>query len=216
MTNEKLTAIQVPSNPAAAPVGGDDSGSVWRRLLIMRAMGFVPWSGMNVACGVVNVDWKIFWLTTAAGSASWSYVTASVGNILSRLAIPPGALEGGSSSAEMIDGESLTSLLRDPVLIAKLVFLSGLTLIPVVLKKRNAPPADNAYATETRLTDAGSSSPMSPTSPLVRSLTRFTPTPAAFDLLSFGRTAVRQGGRVIVGTARGTANAERRVLGITG
>jgi hypothetical protein len=52
--------------------------SVWRRLLIMRAMGIVPWSGMNVACGVVGVDYMTFLLTTAAGSASWSYVTASV------------------------------------------------------------------------------------------------------------------------------------------
>ncbi len=58
--------------------------SVWRRLLVMRAMGIVPWSGMNVACGVVGVDVLTFLLTTAAGSASWSYVTASV-SLLGRL-----------------------------------------------------------------------------------------------------------------------------------
>jgi hypothetical protein len=217
--NEKITAVQLSSDPAAPPVGGQSpSGSVWRRLLIMRAMGFVPWSGMNVACGVVNVDWKVFWLTTAAGSASWSYVTASVGNILSRLAIPPAALESGAGGAgEMIDGESLTSLLRDPVLIAKLVFLSGLTLLPVVLKKRNAPaqtenypPGNTALGLEMDPTRLGSASTsLSPTSPLTRSLARFTPTPAAFDLLSFGRTAVRQGANVVVGTV----GSARRMVG---
>jgi hypothetical protein len=77
---ETVTPIQVSSDPTVLPVGSDQS-AVWRRLLTMRAMGFVPWSGMNVACGVVGVDWKVFWLTTAAGSASWSYVTASVGLI---------------------------------------------------------------------------------------------------------------------------------------
>jgi len=63
---------------AIVPTQTISGSQVWRRLLVMRAGGFVPWSGMNVACGVVGVDWKVFWLTTAAGSASWSYVTASV------------------------------------------------------------------------------------------------------------------------------------------
>lgn len=61
---------------------GKPSTGVWRRLLIMRAMGLVPWSGMNVACGVVGVSPVTFLLTTAAGSASWSYVTASVSGIV--------------------------------------------------------------------------------------------------------------------------------------
>lgn len=51
---------------------------------MMRAMGVVPWSGMNVACGVVGVSWTTFVLTTAAGSASWSYVTASVSIVFER------------------------------------------------------------------------------------------------------------------------------------
>jgi len=219
-TDEKITAVQLSSDPASAPIGGQTpSGSVWRRLLIMRAMGFVPWSGMNVACGVVNVDWRVFWLTTAAGSASWSYVTASVGNILSRLAIPTAALDSAAGGGEMIDGDSLTSLLRDPVLIAKLVFLSGLTLLPVVLKKRNAPAQEDGYrpsapglGLDTDPTRLGpTNSALSPTSPLTRSLARFTPTPAAFDLLSFGRTAVRQGANVVAGAV---GSAKRLVGGM--
>lgn len=213
---EKVSSVQIASDPASPPVGADSGNSVWRRLLIMRAMGFVPWSGMNVACGVVNVDWRVFWLTTAAGSASWSYVTASVGNILSRLAIPPAALESGIGE-DVIDGESLTSLLRDPVLIAKLVFLSGLTLLPVVLKRRNRPaePINNGvFANQTD--GVAPFAPESPGSPLTKSLARFTPTPAAFDLLSFGRTAVRQGGSVVVGTVRSAVGQVRRLTGLAG
>ena len=212
--DEKVTAVQVSADPATPPLGSEDKGSVWRRLLIMRAMGFVPWSGMNVACGVVNVDWKVFWLTTAAGSASWSYVTASVGNIVSRLAIPAAALEGGVTD-EMVKGESLTSLLREPVLIAKLVFLSGLTLLPVVMKRRRA-AAEGAIVDKDGVQSGSSAyplSPVSPTSALTRSLARFTPTPAVFDLFSFGRTAVRQGGRVVLGSARTALGTARRVVG---
>ncbi|WWD04467.1 hypothetical protein V865_002536 [Kwoniella europaea PYCC6329] len=135
---ETITPIQASSDPSQPAIGGPtERSTVWRRLLIMRAMGFVPWSGMNVACGVVGVDWKVFWLTTAAGSASWSYVTASVGHILSRLKVPTQALASSGVISENSGGESLTSLLRDPVLIAKLIFLSGLTLLPVILKRRN-------------------------------------------------------------------------------
>ena len=232
---ERITPIQLSSDPASPPIGATSNSSVWRRLLIMRAMGFVPWSGMNVACGVVGVDWKIFWLTTAAGSASWSYVTASVGNILSRLAIPSSHADATllGEGNEILQGESLTSLLRDPTLIAKLVFLSGLTLLPVVIKRRSnnsssslqveaevlgrdgispdAPYEMNSLEPFPRnldhldhlaplpralsRLDVNLMSPIlgTPSSPLTKSLTKFTPTPAVFDIMSFGRTAARQG-----------------------
>lgn len=231
-----VTPIQVGPAPAQ-PIGGETKPTIWRRLLIMRAMGFVPWSGMNVACGVVGVDWKTFWLTTAAGSASWSYVTASVGNILSRLTIPQSALQASAAGLTTEgQGESLTSLLRDPVLIAKLVFLTGLTLLPVVLKRRSgsteamasipgSPEFDMASVDSLEAVNTtpkpissrvaqlmhGPNSP--PLSPLTQSLARFTPTPRAFDLLSFGRTAVRQGGRVVLGGVRGASEGLGRLAG---
>jgi hypothetical protein len=174
---------------------------------------------MNVACGVVGVDWKVFWITTAAGSASWSYVTASVGNILSRLAIPSSALDDTTTAFAGGGGESLTSLLRDPVLIAKLVFLSGLTLLPVVLKKRKGgadPHAAVPGEKQPPPTGAGEILPpaLSPDSPLASSLARFTPTPAMFDLLSFGRTAMRTTGAVVMGAVRGGVAAGQRVAGL--
>jgi hypothetical protein len=172
---------------------------------------------MNVACGVVGVNWKTFWLTTAAGSASWSYVTASVGNILSRLALPKTA---DGMIDERMHGESLTSLLRDPVLIAKLIFLTGLTLLPVIIKRRSAPVADEAQdkisskASNPIITNLrnGAAVDSPPMSPITQSLARFTPTPAVFDLSSFGRTAIRQGARMVNLGVRGVAEGAGRAV----
>ncbi|WWC73808.1 uncharacterized protein I206_107780 [Kwoniella pini CBS 10737] len=162
IVGETITPIQASSDPSQPAIGGPtEKSTVWRRLLIMRAMGFVPWSGMNVACGVVGVDWKVFWLTTAAGSASWSYVTASVGHILSRLKIPTDAL--ATTSADGLGGENLTSLLRDPVLISKLVFLSALTLLPVILKRRNN--NENSQSDQTQQMNSPISSSSNSTTP---------------------------------------------------
>ncbi|RXK37982.1 hypothetical protein M231_04768 [Tremella mesenterica] len=230
---DTITPIQVSSDPSVSPMGGVEAKpNVWRRLLIMRAMGFVPWSGMNVACGVVGVDWKVFWLTTAAGSASWSYVTASVGNILSRLNIPT----SGTGTEFDGQGESLTALLRDPMLIGKLVILTCLTLLPVVLKRRTSSPSTKEYemTTNDTIESLGAPSPTGhrlralrslrlaalvespsspPMSPLTQSLARFTPTPRAFDLLSFGRAAARQGGRMVLTGIRSTGEKARRMAG---
>lgn len=249
-TGLRITPVHVSEDPSAPAIGAEaasstGSSAIWRRLLIMRSMGIVPWSGMNVACGVVGVDWKIFWLTTAAGSASWSYVTASVGNILSRLAIPASAAAaaaaGSAVAGDMVtaapQGESIASLLRDPVLIAKLVFLTGLTLIPVFFKRGSSAspgvasiaddhsarsslddavlstekPTAIPFRLDTSRTANGSLS--SPTTPLTTSLARFAPTPAAFDLLSFGRTVTRQGIAAVSVTAGAAANGVRSVLG---
>ncbi|OXC68134.1 hypothetical protein AYX13_03345 [Cryptococcus neoformans] len=229
---ETITPIQASSDPSAQAIGGPtEASTIWRRLLVMRAMGFVPWSGMNVACGVVGVDWKVFWLTTAAGSASWSYVTASVGNILSRLKVPNSAI---SAAPGEMTGESLTSLLRDPVLITKLVFLSGLTLLPVILKRRSpaspSPTPRSASSFELSELPTSSSAPSSrpvnpkintlrlsgldnqPMSPLSQSLAKFTPTPRIFDLLSFGRIAMRQSGKIVVGGVRSVVGGVRGVV----
>lgn len=226
---ELVTPIRVSTNPTERPLGApEDRPGIWRRLLLMRAMGFVPWSGMNVACGVVGVDWRIFWLTTAAGSASWSYVTASVGNILSRLALPSSAA-AAAAAAEGAQGESLTSLLRDPTLIAKLVFLTLLTVVPVLFKRRSQAEDDDDVSTDEEPTTPTTPTttsvlgldttgldpneyPAEPSSPLAVSLATFTPTPHVFDLLSFGRLAMRQGLRVVAGTARATTQGARRLV----
>jgi hypothetical protein len=54
-------------------------------------------------------------------------------------------------------------------------------------------------------------------SPITQSLARFTPTPAVFDLLSFGRTAVRQGVKVVnIGVKGIGEGAGRAVAAVRG
>lgn len=88
---------------------------------------------MNVACGVVGVNPATFLFTTAAGTASWSYVTASIGDILHQMALP-GQIGVGLPGATADGGQSLASLVRDPALIFKMVVLSLISLIPVLFK----------------------------------------------------------------------------------
>jgi hypothetical protein len=105
-------------------------------------------------------------------------------------------------------------------LIAKLVFLTGLTLLPVIIKRRSTPTAaitsekgDSKLINPTiaSLRNSGTSdSP--PMSPITQSLARFTPTPAVFDLLSFGRTAIRQGGRLVNMGVRGIGEGAGRAV----
>jgi hypothetical protein len=69
-----------------------------------------------------------------------------VGDILSQVALPADAVVTGFEAPTTIDGmplgvssgQTLTSLLRDPALIFKLVILSGLSLLPVLFKVSTA------------------------------------------------------------------------------
>jgi len=204
-----------PRSSADREFGADKkTTSVWRRLLIMRAMGIVPWSGMNVACGVVGVDYITFLLTTAAGSASWSYVTASVGDILSQVALPADAVVTGFEAPTSIDGvplgvasgQSLTSLLRDPALIFKLVILSGISLLPVLFKSRSnpinsAPPPNAMHGNR----DDGDYGPL--LSPTTQANTPLGPTPSFYAILALLGNLSRKGIRSVEMTWRGALGA---------
>jgi hypothetical protein len=55
------------------------SSPVWVRLTVLRLIGIVPWSGINVACGVLGVGlWDCF-LGTFIGAIPWTAVTCQVG-----------------------------------------------------------------------------------------------------------------------------------------
>lgn len=64
----QLAVVRASLASSGAGVGG----GAWKKLLVMRATGLVPWSGMNVACGVVGVRWTVFCATFAAGGLSWN------------------------------------------------------------------------------------------------------------------------------------------------
>ena len=66
-------------------LGGDSDSdhlkprsSPWVRLSVMRLIGVVPWSGINIACGVCNVSLTDCMLGTFIGCLPWTAVTCQV------------------------------------------------------------------------------------------------------------------------------------------
>lgn len=108
------------------------SSPVWVRLTVLRLIGIVPWSGINVACGVLGVRlWDCF-LGTFIGAIPWTAVTCQIGDILQTVASTPSP-----------NPQTISSVLASPSIIIKLVFLSILSLAPILgrdyLKARLSP-----------------------------------------------------------------------------
>ncbi|KAI0832370.1 snare associated Golgi protein-domain-containing protein [Trametes gibbosa] len=98
-----------------------DNSSPWVRLSILRLVGVVPWSGINIACGVCGVAaWDCF-LGALIGSLPWTAVTCQIGDILQTVATNPRPTS-----------QSVQSLLTSPEIIVKLALLSFLSLAPIL------------------------------------------------------------------------------------
>lgn len=93
----------------------------WVRLSILRLVGVVPWSGINIACGVCGVAMKDCLLGGFIGSLPWTAVTCQIGDILQTVASTPSPTP-----------QSVQSLLTTPEIIFKLVFLTVLSLAPIL------------------------------------------------------------------------------------
>ena len=52
--------------------------SPWVRLSVLRLIGVVPWSGINIACGVCGVSILDCMLGTFIGCLPWTAVTCQV------------------------------------------------------------------------------------------------------------------------------------------
>ncbi|CDO71268.1 hypothetical protein BN946_scf184908.g25 [Trametes cinnabarina] len=105
--------------------GNKTESSPWVRLSILRLVGVVPWSGINIACGVCGVAvWDCF-LGALIGSLPWTAVTCQIGDILQTVATNPRPTS-----------QSVQSLLTSPEIIIKLVFLSFLSLAPILGRNR--------------------------------------------------------------------------------
>lgn len=95
--------------------------SAWVRLSVLRLIGVVPWSGINIACGVCGVSLPDCMLGAFIGSLPWTAVTCQIGDILQTVATTPSPTP-----------ESISSLLATPEIIFKLIFLSFLSLAPIL------------------------------------------------------------------------------------
>ncbi|KAJ6539952.1 snare associated Golgi protein-domain-containing protein [Mycena sp. CBHHK59/15] len=86
-------ALEGDSDPKSSPSSEVTSdrprSSAWVRLSVLRLIGVVPWSGINIACGVCGVSIWDCMLGAFIGSLPWTAVTCQIGDILQTVASHP-------------------------------------------------------------------------------------------------------------------------------
>ncbi|KAG8956546.1 hypothetical protein FRC04_000024 [Tulasnella sp. 424] len=118
---------QSPSSSSAKDAQAKQT-PVWVRLTVLRLVGVVPWSALNLACGICDVPLWDCAIGGFIGMLPWTAVTCQIGDILQTVA--------SSTASEEAAGQTLSSLLTSPSIIFKLVFLSLLSLGPVLLRDK--------------------------------------------------------------------------------
>jgi len=108
-----------------ADSASEKTSPTWVRLAVLRLIGVVPWSGINIACGVCGVSIIDCLLGAFIGSLPWTAVTCQIGDILQTVASAPSPTP-----------QSLSSLLVSPWIILKLALLSFLSLAPILARER--------------------------------------------------------------------------------
>ncbi|KAG9128206.1 hypothetical protein FRC07_002824 [Ceratobasidium sp. 392] len=122
--NESLADKPISTSRPQSPTGDRTKTPTWVRLTVMRLVGVVPWSGINIACGVCEVPLSACALGAFFGTLPWTAVTCQIGDILQAVASQ--------------DNEDLTlkGLLTSPTILIKLAILSLLSLGPVLARDR--------------------------------------------------------------------------------
>lgn len=119
-------ALDMTRSAIEGDSNSDDStttkhSQAWVRLSILRLIGVVPWAGINIACGVCGVAIRDCFLGSFLGSLPWTAVTCQIGDILQTVASNPSPTQ-----------QSVRGLLTSPQILSKLVFLSILSLAPIL------------------------------------------------------------------------------------
>ncbi|KJA30212.1 hypothetical protein HYPSUDRAFT_196465 [Hypholoma sublateritium FD-334 SS-4] len=141
------SALGGESDADSANSGGRPKSPAWVRLSVLRLIGVVPWSGINIACGVCGVSLVDCMLGTFIGCLPWTAVTCQIGDILQTVASSP----NGTS-------QTVSSLLTTPEIILKLVFLSILSLAPILGRRQlrslisHQPGSDHTSLSDSRWT----------------------------------------------------------------
>ncbi|KAG0709706.1 snare associated Golgi protein-domain-containing protein [Suillus ampliporus] len=105
--------------------GEKSKSPTWARLSVLRLVGVVPWSGINIACGVCGVAISDCLLGAFIGCLPWTAVTCQIGDILQTVA-----------STTSPSQQTVSSLLTSPEILVKLAFLSFLSLAPILGRER--------------------------------------------------------------------------------
>ncbi|KXN89641.1 hypothetical protein AN958_05508 [Leucoagaricus sp. SymC.cos] len=125
MTRAALSGDSELDQDSLSTESSKPRSSAWVRLSVLRLIGVVPWSGINIACGVCGVGLGDCMLGSFIGCLPWTAVTCQIGDILQTVASTPSPTP-----------ESISSLLVTPHIILKLVFLSFLSLAPILGRER--------------------------------------------------------------------------------
>ncbi|KAL5530684.1 hypothetical protein ACEPAF_6942 [Sanghuangporus sanghuang] len=124
-----------------------NSSPAWVRLSILRLVGIVPWSALNIACGLTGVALRDCLTGAFIGCLPWTAVTCQIGDILQAVnkarttASEVGVDDGISNTA------TVSSVLAQPSMIFELVFLTILSLAPILFRdrlRRLIPSSDEA------------------------------------------------------------------------
>ena len=73
-----LTRTALEGGAEAEAAGKKAQSPAWVRLSLLRLIGVVPWSGINIACGVCGVSLFDCALGTFIGTLPWTAVTCQV------------------------------------------------------------------------------------------------------------------------------------------
>lgn len=109
----------------------------WVRLSVLRLVGVVPWSALNVACGITGV--ALFDCATGAfiGTLPWTAVTCQIGDILHTVGVVSANGSVDDSFGEGISkSATLSSVLASPQIVFELIFLSILSLAPILGRRQ--------------------------------------------------------------------------------
>ncbi|KAJ7368369.1 snare associated Golgi protein-domain-containing protein [Mycena albidolilacea] len=146
-------ALEGDSDASPVPSGAEEKNkprsSAWVRLSVLRLIGVVPWSGINIACGVCGVSIWDCMLGSFIGVLPWTAVTCQIGDILQTVASHPSPTP-----------QTVSSLLTSPAIIVKLVLLSFLSLAPIL--GRDYLRALIAHGVETPTVDASTEETRTP------------------------------------------------------
>ncbi|WFD00127.1 hypothetical protein MYAM1_002873 [Malassezia yamatoensis] len=130
---------------------------LWTYLLFLRLLPIVPYSMMNIACGILRVPLAPYAITLGVGSMPWNFCTAQLGEILQDVvaAIQEEQTNRASSNAmaaSMLDtntaamngpssflASGMLSVLLHRIwtvdMMIKLVLLSAVSMLPIVLHR---------------------------------------------------------------------------------
>lgn len=115
------SVLDVEPETAATSQSSPKATSPWMRLALLRLIGVVPWSGLNIASGIVRVSLLDCFLGAIIGCLPWTVVTCQVGDILN-------ALSDGMDESE----RTVMQVLSSWEVLLKLGLLTVLSILPML------------------------------------------------------------------------------------